>query len=152
MLPRIRIPRRTDVLGSFLIMVHFSVWSRTHSNKAFTRWWMIGWMPSSSELNFNLGLALIGWLGARNGRTDGLFSLSSSYLDQGGSGIGLLLSRLSGSLATSWKAGCYLEHWSCSGQTNVGSYRKLCPIVAWSQYPNGLLTMQFPGKGEWNIG
>jgi len=88
-------------------------------------------MPSSSELHFDLGLALIGWLGARNDITDGLFLLSSNF-DQGGSGIGSLLSCLSGSLATCWKAGRCLECWSCSGQIDVGSYRKLCPIVAWS--------------------
>ena len=66
-----------------------------------------------------------------------------SNFDQGGSGISSLLSCLSGSLATSWKAGCYLEHWSCSGQTDLGSHRKLCPIVAWSQDLIGILMMQF---------
>jgi len=55
---------------------------------------------SSSELNFNLGLALIGWLGARNDINDGLFLLSSSDFDQGGPGIGSLSSCTSGSLAT----------------------------------------------------
>jgi len=75
-----------------------------------------------NRVNALFGLGLIGWLGVRNDITD---SLSCSE-------IGSLLLCLSGSLATSWKTGCCLEYWSCSGQIDVGFYRKLCPIVAWS--------------------